>query len=156
MKNPNTIYDAYKDYVKMSCSRAFCALERETITYPDGFCTDEWEDGACNICIPEATMGTPLLIYSILIFTLSTPLYSALLKNDRKDYIVYMGAHPKRKYSPLSHLHSILQQVLENSSSSDTNIYSYKRSFNGFAAKLTDQERQKLASKKLLTYLSLP
>ncbi|KAF6139247.1 hypothetical protein GIB67_035862 [Kingdonia uniflora] len=94
----------------------------------------------------QATMGTPLLIFSILISTLSTPLCSAHLKNDRKDYIVYMEAVPKRKYSPLSHHHSILQQVLENISSLNAHIYSYKRSLNGFAAKLTDQERQKLAS----------
>ncbi|KAF6146931.1 hypothetical protein GIB67_036650 [Kingdonia uniflora] len=38
----------------------------------------------------------------------------ALRRDATEDYIVYMGALPKREYSPLSHHHSILQQVLEN------------------------------------------
>ncbi|KAF6175706.1 hypothetical protein GIB67_022708 [Kingdonia uniflora] len=35
-------------------------------------------------------------------------------RDATEDYIMYMGALPKREYSPLSHYHSILQQVLEN------------------------------------------
>ncbi|PIA54549.1 hypothetical protein AQUCO_00900840v1, partial [Aquilegia coerulea] len=63
------------------------------------------------------------------------------------EYIVYMGSLPKSNYSPLDNHNSILQQVLENSLPSDSMIRSYKRSFNGFVAKLTEKERQKLASK---------
>ncbi|KAM7259969.1 hypothetical protein ACFE04_015710 [Oxalis oulophora] len=66
--------------------------------------------------------------------------------DERKDYIVYMGAIPNDNlYLPTSHHASLLQEVTGNS---DDNylIRSYKRSFNGFAAKLTDIEAQKLSS----------
>ncbi|PIA54548.1 hypothetical protein AQUCO_00900839v1 [Aquilegia coerulea] len=56
-----------------------------------------------------------------------------------------MGALPKSDYSPLEHHQSLLQEVLENSLPSDALIHSYKRSFNGFAANLTERESQKLS-----------
>ncbi|PIA50639.1 hypothetical protein AQUCO_01200090v1, partial [Aquilegia coerulea] len=46
----------------------------------------------------------------------------------------------------LAHHQSILQEVLDNSFPSDALIHSYKRSFNGFAANLTDRERLKLSN----------
>ncbi|KAF9598132.1 hypothetical protein IFM89_025546 [Coptis chinensis] len=64
----------------------------------------------------------------------------------RQVYIAYMGSLPKNDYSPLAHQQSILQEVVENSSPSELITRSYKRSFNGFAAKLTEKESQKLAS----------
>ncbi|KAF6161082.1 hypothetical protein GIB67_007723 [Kingdonia uniflora] len=85
------------------------------------------------------------LILSLLISTVIVQILSDNLHEDRKVYIVYMGALPKTEYSPLWHHHSVLQQVLESSSVEDTLIRSYKRSFNGFAAKLTGKEQQKLA-----------
>ncbi|XP_022731895.1 subtilisin-like protease SBT4.3 isoform X2 [Durio zibethinus] len=68
--------------------------------------------------------------------------------NDRKAYIVYMGSLPVGEYLPTSNHRSILQQVIKDSSTADTLIRSYKRSFNGFVAKLTDEEVKKLASMK--------
>ncbi|XP_061361024.1 subtilisin-like protease SBT4.3, partial [Gastrolobium bilobum] len=57
-----------------------------------------------------------------------------------------MGSLPKRGYSPTSHHLSMLQQVVgENKSTNSLLIHSYKRSFNGFAAMLTDQQREKLS-----------
>ncbi|KAF8397396.1 hypothetical protein HHK36_016309 [Tetracentron sinense] len=62
-------------------------------------------------------------------------------------HIVYMGSLPEGEYSPSSHHLSILQEViLESSLVADSLVRSYKRSFNGFAAKLTNQERQRIAS----------
>ncbi|XXG40515.1 hypothetical protein AAC387_Pa01g1210 [Persea americana] len=64
-------------------------------------------------------------------------------------YIVYMGSLPNMvegHYSPESHHISILQNVLRGSSAAESLVNSYKRSFNGFAAKLTQQEQQKIAS----------
>ncbi|KAF5184818.1 Subtilisin-like protease SBT4.8 [Thalictrum thalictroides] len=58
-----------------------------------------------------------------------------------------MGSLPKNNYSPLDNHNSILQEVLENSLPSDSLIRSYRKSFNGFVANLTEKERQKLASK---------
>ncbi|KAK2647507.1 hypothetical protein Ddye_014996 [Dipteronia dyeriana] len=53
-------------------------------------------------------------------------------------YIVYMGSLPAQiEYSPQSHHISILQEVVHGRSATDSLVRSYKRSFNGFAAKLT-------------------
>ncbi|XP_065869776.1 cucumisin-like [Euphorbia lathyris] len=62
---------------------------------------------------------------------------------ERKVYIVYMGERPKGEFSA-SMLHtSMLQQIL-GSAASDYLLHSYHRSFNGFAAKLTQEEKQKI------------
>ncbi|KAK4399884.1 Subtilisin-like protease SBT4.4 [Sesamum angolense] len=53
-------------------------------------------------------------------------------------YIVYLGALPQGDYSPVSHHAKILQEVVSDRS--------YTRSFNAFAANLTDREQKKLAS----------
>ncbi|XVF40179.1 hypothetical protein PTKIN_Ptkin01aG0090600 [Pterospermum kingtungense] len=75
-------------------------------------------------------------------------LSSIAADDDRKAYIIYMGSLPGGEYSPTSNHHSILQQVIKGSSVADTLIRSYTRSFNGFAAKLTEDEAKKLASMK--------
>ncbi|KAL4610693.1 hypothetical protein ACB092_08G068800 [Castanea dentata] len=59
-----------------------------------------------------------------------------------------MGSLPTGQYSPLSNHFNLLQEVVEGSSVENFLLRSYKRSFNGFVAKLTDLERQKLASRK--------
>lgn len=61
-----------------------------------------------------------------------------------------MGSLPSEtEYVPTSHHHSILQEILEgNSLATDVIAHSYKRSFNGFAAKLTEQEAQNLSEMK--------
>ncbi|CAN1846628.1 Subtilisin-like protease SBT4.4 [Linum perenne] len=66
---------------------------------------------------------------------------------DRKVYIVYMGALPEPPYSSTSHHLSLIQEVVDDSQGADLLIRSYKRSFNGFAAKLTDAEAQKLSTR---------
>ncbi|WCJ20435.1 Subtilisin-like protease SBT4.3 [Euphorbia peplus] len=60
-----------------------------------------------------------------------------------------MGSLPKGKYSPTSHHLSLLQTV--------TKTRSYERSFNGFAAMLSDNEAKQLQSSKEMakTFLSL-
>ncbi|KAL6327040.1 hypothetical protein AAG906_013524 [Vitis piasezkii] len=60
------------------------------------------------------------------------------------EYIVYMGDLPKGQVS-VSSLHAnMLRQV--TGSASEYLLYSYKRSFNGFVAKLTEEESKKLSS----------
>ncbi|KAK8645543.1 hypothetical protein V6N13_119369 [Hibiscus sabdariffa] len=69
--------------------------------------------------------------------------------DDRKAssaYIVYMGSAREDEYSTTSMQASILQQVIKQSSVADSLIRSYRKSFNGFAAKLTDEEAEELAS----------
>ncbi|EOA14679.1 hypothetical protein CARUB_v10027951mg [Capsella rubella] len=56
---------------------------------------------------------------------------------SKQVYVVYMGSLPSRlEYTPMSHHMSILQEVTGES---------YKRSFNGFAARLTRSERERVA-----------
>ncbi|XP_039068788.1 subtilisin-like protease SBT4.5 [Hibiscus syriacus] len=57
-----------------------------------------------------------------------------------------MGSVPDGDYSPSSHHYSMLQAVLKKSSLENYLIRSYRKSFNGFAAKLTDEEAKELAS----------
>ncbi|XP_026383186.1 subtilisin-like protease SBT4.13 [Papaver somniferum] len=57
-----------------------------------------------------------------------------------------MGELPTEStYTPMSHHQNILQEILEGSSVQDTLVHSYKRSFNGFSAKLTEKEVEKLS-----------
>ncbi|KAF2291712.1 hypothetical protein GH714_035315 [Hevea brasiliensis] len=52
-------------------------------------------------------------------------------------YIVYLGSLPEGEYSPSAQHLSLLQAVVDASFLDNSLIRSYKRSFNGFAAKLT-------------------
>ncbi|KAF8102452.1 hypothetical protein N665_0198s0152 [Sinapis alba] len=65
---------------------------------------------------------------------------------DRQVYIVYMGSLPSRAdYTPMSDHMSILQEVTGESSIEGRLVRSYKRSFNGFAARLTSSELKRVA-----------
>ncbi|TYH51825.1 hypothetical protein ES332_D10G306200v1 [Gossypium tomentosum] len=62
-----------------------------------------------------------------------------------KVYIVYMGERPNGEFSA-ERLHiNILEQVLGSGGSSSL-LHSYHRSFNGFVAKLTNDDAHKLAN----------
>ncbi|KAK6158093.1 hypothetical protein DH2020_005407 [Rehmannia glutinosa] len=64
----------------------------------------------------------------------------------RKLHVVYMGDRPHGDSSLASTHHSILQSMLgSDSSAKDSLVYSYERSFNGFAAKLTEEEAATIA-----------
>ncbi|KAK6274818.1 hypothetical protein POUND7_004527 [Theobroma cacao] len=66
--------------------------------------------------------------------------HAAADANERKVHIVYMGDRPKGEFSAATTHHSMLKGVLGSASSAKKSlIYSYG-SFNGFAAKLTDEE----------------
>ncbi|XP_074369987.1 subtilisin-like protease SBT4.3 [Apium graveolens] len=67
-------------------------------------------------------------------------------QQKKQVYIVYMGALPDGTYSPSSHHSSILEEVVGDRDLAESSLLtSYGRSFNGFSAYLTDQERQKIA-----------
>ncbi|XP_051143460.1 cucumisin-like [Andrographis paniculata] len=57
-----------------------------------------------------------------------------------------MGDRPKGDHSATTHHMSILQATLGSKRAMESLLYSYKRSFNGFAAKLTEEEKMKIAS----------
>ncbi|XWS74902.1 hypothetical protein CRYUN_Cryun01aG0038300 [Craigia yunnanensis] len=59
-----------------------------------------------------------------------------------------MGHLPKAEISAASLHTSMLQDVVPSAVGSDILLYSYHRSFNGFAAKLTNEEAEKLRGKE--------
>ncbi|CAL1396747.1 unnamed protein product [Linum trigynum] len=93
-----------------------------------------------------------ILTFEIFLLSNVNLICNASTNGDRKVYIVYMGALPKNddQYTPSSHHLSLLQEVVDDSQLGLAGllIRSYKRSFNGFAAKLTDDEAQKISSRK--------
>ncbi|XP_022956553.1 cucumisin-like [Cucurbita moschata] len=81
---------------------------------------------------------------------LCTSLISASASNGdgRKIYIVYMGSKPKDSSQPHLHHRAMLEEVVGSAFSAESIVYSYKRSFNGFAVKLTEEEAQRMAAKE--------
>ncbi|CAN7121975.1 unnamed protein product [Brassica rapa subsp. narinosa] len=68
---------------------------------------------------------------------------------DQQVYVVYMGALPSSEvYTPMSDHMNILQGITGESSNEGRLVRSYKRSFNGFAARLTQSERERIANKE--------
>ncbi|KAK9912826.1 hypothetical protein M0R45_036666 [Rubus argutus] len=87
--------------------------------------------------------------YAFSIIVLALSLLCKAIDEDRNVHVVYLGSLPDDElYSPLSHHLSILQRVVGRSSVANLLLRSYKRSFNGFAANLTDHEREELANMK--------
>ncbi|KAJ4825553.1 hypothetical protein Tsubulata_036159 [Turnera subulata] len=88
---------------------------------------------------------TCILLYCLSISISST---SSSMDNDiaRKVHIVYMGPVPGGNSSPSFHHLNILTRVVTTSSAEAFLIRSYGRSFHGFAANLTSNEAQELAS----------
>ncbi|GMI76302.1 hypothetical protein like AT5G59190 [Hibiscus trionum] len=88
-----------------------------------------------------------------LIWLISSLLFAAFLSVNshasddsvRKVHVVYMGDRPKGDFSAATTHHSMLTAVLGSASSAKKSlIYSYG-SFNGFAAKLTDEEVERFS-----------
>ncbi|KAF1898213.1 hypothetical protein Lal_00032979 [Lupinus albus] len=65
--------------------------------------------------------------------------------DNPKLHIVYMGSLPNTPYAITSKHLSMMQQVFNDNDATNSLIHSYKRSFNGFAAMLTNQQKEKLS-----------
>ncbi|CAK8538233.1 unnamed protein product [Lathyrus sativus] len=83
----------------------------------------------------------------LLLFLLTSIQIYHAYSNDRKTYIVYMGDHPKGiDPATLPSLHSTMaQNVLRSDFEPGAVLHSYKKSFNGFVVKLTEDEAETLA-----------
>ncbi|KAH6818177.1 hypothetical protein C2S51_001780 [Perilla frutescens var. frutescens] len=69
--------------------------------------------------------------------------------DERELHIVYMGDLPQGDVSVASTHHSMLQTAVGSTASTkELLVYSYERSFNGFAAKLTKGEAARIAEMK--------
>ncbi|KAI3793303.1 hypothetical protein L1987_35920 [Smallanthus sonchifolius] len=91
-------------------------------------------------------MASPLRLLFLLTVAYSFIFSDTLAadSNDLKTYIVYMGDLPKSDFSVAS-LHTNMLQQVTGSRASKSLLWSYKRSFNGFVAKLTEDEKNQLA-----------
>ncbi|XVE79675.1 hypothetical protein DITRI_Ditri14bG0077200 [Diplodiscus trichospermus] len=92
-----------------------------------------------------AESGFLLFLGISVILMLSMSLPSRAVDEDRKVYIAYMGSLPQGEYFPSSHHSNMLQGIFEQSSVANNLIRSYTKSFNGFAARLTNEEAKKLS-----------
>ncbi|XP_068641944.1 cucumisin-like [Aristolochia californica] len=82
------------------------------------------------------------LFFSLLIALLAV---NAHCNGDKKVHVVYMGERLKDGLSASSLHQSMLSNVVGSSGAKESLVYSYTRSFNGFAAKLSDEEAETLA-----------
>ncbi|XP_058208208.1 cucumisin-like [Rhododendron vialii] len=64
----------------------------------------------------------------------------------KETYIVYMGDLPEGDFSATSLHTSMMEQVVGGSKASESLLHSYQRSFNGFVAKMTEEEMNKMSS----------
>ncbi|KAK4579211.1 hypothetical protein RGQ29_029045 [Quercus rubra] len=87
---------------------------------------------------------TSLLMLLLLSFASTLLIGHSTSQNDRKAYIVYMG-NKRDEVSTSSLYTSMLQDVIGSHIGPESILYSYKRSFHGFAVELTEQEAQKMA-----------
>ncbi|KAL5568973.1 hypothetical protein UlMin_025548 [Ulmus minor] len=89
---------------------------------------------------------TWFLFLSFVTSTLLITSHHSAAEDDRKVYIVYMGDTPKGDDVSVSSLHkNILQQVVGSDMAPRCLVHSYKRSINGFVARLTEEEAQEMS-----------
>ncbi|XP_042513349.1 subtilisin-like protease SBT4.10 [Macadamia integrifolia] len=94
-----------------------------------------------------ATMRSySFLITFLFLFSSFLNDFYAATAAEKKVYMVYMGELSKAEdeFNTESVHLGILDQVLDSSSARESLVYSYRKSFNGFAAKLTEKEHKKL------------
>ncbi|XP_047306608.1 cucumisin-like [Impatiens glandulifera] len=82
---------------------------------------------------------------SLLCYLLISITVEATNQIPQQKYIVYLGDLPKNGASLLSLHTNLLQTALGRDNVMDLIIHSYKRSFNGFVAKLTKEEMTRLS-----------
>ncbi|PWA95098.1 cucumisin [Artemisia annua] len=96
------------------------------------------------------SMASPLWLLFLLTVTYSLIFSDTLAadSNDLKTYIVYMGDLPKSDLKSdlsVASVHNNMLQKVIGSRASTSLLRSYKRSFNGFVAKLTEDEKNQIA-----------
>ncbi|CAI9772966.1 unnamed protein product [Fraxinus pennsylvanica] len=87
---------------------------------------------------------TSSLLFITLISTLLVSCNAASETNE-KVFIVYMGELPKGDFAVSSIHRNMLQSVLGSKRASKSWLRSYHKSFNGFAAKMTEEEKDTIA-----------
>ncbi|EPS59928.1 hypothetical protein M569_14877 [Genlisea aurea] len=90
-------------------------------------------------------LTTALLLLHFSLLSVADSLSEA---NGRRAYIVYMGELPENRVSLMDEHHSLMSDAIgDEGLARDNLIYSYKRSFNGFAARLLPREAELLSER---------
>ncbi|KAM4078568.1 hypothetical protein ACB094_09G048000 [Castanea mollissima] len=86
------------------------------------------------------------LLVLVLCLCLETTLVHGSNDNERKEYIVYMGALQGAGTSAMVDHHNLLLTAIgEEETARESKIYTYRKSFNGFVARLLPHEVQSLS-----------
>ncbi|KAM3689474.1 hypothetical protein ACB098_09G050500 [Castanea mollissima] len=90
------------------------------------------------------------LLVLVLCQCLETTLVHGSNDNERKEYIVYMGALQGAGTSAMVDHHNqlLLTAIGEEETARESKIYTYRKSFNGFVARLLPHEVQSLSADK--------
>ncbi|TYH04389.1 hypothetical protein ES288_A08G002200v1 [Gossypium darwinii] len=135
--DPGLVYNTVKgDNIRFLCSKPFKVTFHRTVT---------------NVGVARSTYNATIATLSELEIKVVPQVLSFKSLTEKKSYnvyIAYLGPLPDGDYIASSHLSNMLQALSKHSSVENYLIRSYKRSFNGFAAKLTNEEAKKLASFK--------
>ncbi|KAL6311886.1 hypothetical protein AAG906_013514 [Vitis piasezkii] len=135
----------------MACPHATGAAAYIKSFHPPGLLLllTEFAYGAGNID-PVKAIDPGLLNYHHLMAKPKTPFcgfsfsVSSAVCSAPTEYIVYMGAKPAGDLSASAIHTNMLEQVFGSGRASSSLVRSYKRSFNGFVAKLTEEEMQQM------------
>ncbi|TYH04396.1 hypothetical protein ES288_A08G002900v1 [Gossypium darwinii] len=131
--NPDTVEG---DNIRFLCSKPFKVTFHRTVT---------------NVGVARSTYNATIATLSELEIKVVPQVLSFKSLTEKKSYnvyIAYLGSLPDGDYIASSHHCNMLQALSKHSSVENYLIRSYKRSFNGFAAKLTNEEAKKLSSFK--------
>ncbi|XP_075639651.1 subtilisin-like protease SBT4.15 [Castanea sativa] len=89
------------------------------------------------------------LLVLVLCLCLETTLVHGSNDNERKEYIVYMGALQGAGTSAMVDHHNLLLTAIgEEETARESKIYTYRKSFNGFVARLLPHEVQSVSADK--------
>ncbi|KAG4132073.1 hypothetical protein ERO13_D08G009401v2 [Gossypium hirsutum] len=135
--DPGLVYDTVEgDNIRFLCSKPFKVTFHRTVT---------------NVGVARSTYNATIAALSELEIKVVPQVLSFKCLTEKmsyKVYIAYLRPLPDGDYIASSHHSNMLQALSKHSSVENYLIKSYKRSFNGFAAKLTNEEAKKLASFK--------
>ncbi|KAI9156156.1 hypothetical protein LWI28_001389 [Acer negundo] len=85
------------------------------------------------------------LLSWLLLLTFSLFISQIASQDNRQAYIVYMGSKPKGQLSTSALHMSMLRQVAGRNFGPESLLYHYRKSFDGFVVKLTEEEAKKMA-----------
>ncbi|XP_022941974.1 cucumisin-like [Cucurbita moschata] len=103
------------------------------------------------VMIMAGNNASSSLIFKLVVLNLVCCLLASSFDsgNDgRKVYIVYLGNKREDTASTPSHHTRMLEETIGSTFAPEALLHSYKRSFNGFVVRLTEEEAQKISAKE--------